>query len=60
MGLKICEKMHIMDIDENKPISFQINNFKHNIFIHVWGIYSTGHKFDVLTILSKYHLYPSL
>jgi hypothetical protein len=23
--------MHLMDIHENKPISFQINNLKHNI-----------------------------
>jgi hypothetical protein len=57
MGLKICENMHLMNIDENKPISFQINNFKHNIFIHVWGIYFSRHKFGVLTIIPKYHLY---
>jgi hypothetical protein len=35
MGLKIDQKMHIMDIDENAPITLQRNNSKHNILIHV-------------------------
>jgi hypothetical protein len=49
MGLKIGERMHLVGIDEN--------NYKHNIFIYVWGIHSMGHKFDVFAILPKYHLY---
>jgi hypothetical protein len=44
-------------IDENTPIFLQENNYKHNIFIDVWGIYSMGHKFGVFAILPKYHLY---
>jgi hypothetical protein len=35
MGLKIGEKMHLMDIDENTSFVFQKINYKHNIFIHV-------------------------
>jgi hypothetical protein len=57
MGLKIGERMHLMDIDENTPNFLQENNYKHNIFIHVWGIYLVGHKFGVFVILPKYHLY---
>jgi hypothetical protein len=54
MGLKIGERMHLVDIDENTPISLQENNYKHNIFIHLWGIYSTRHKFGVFTFLQYY------
>jgi hypothetical protein len=57
MGLKIGEKMHLMDIDENTPIFLQIVFYKHNISTHVQGIYFVGHKFGVFTILPKYHLY---
>jgi hypothetical protein len=49
--------MHLMDIDEKTPIFLQENNYKHNIFIDVWGIYLVGHKFGVFVILPKYHLY---
>jgi hypothetical protein len=35
MGLKIGERMHLVDIDENTPISLQENNYEHNIYIHV-------------------------
>ncbi len=56
MGLKIDQKMHVMDIDENAPIALQTNNSKHNIFVHVWDICFAGHEFDVFTILPKYHL----
>jgi hypothetical protein len=49
--------MHLVGIDENTPISPQENNYKHNNSIHVWSIYSSGHKFGVFAILPKYHLY---
>jgi hypothetical protein len=57
MGLKIGGRMHLVVIDENATIFLQKNNYKHNIFIHVWGIYFVGHKFGVFAILPKYHLY---
>jgi hypothetical protein len=57
MGLQFSEMMHLVDIDENTPISLQENNYKHNIFIHVWGIYFARHKIGVFAILPKYHLY---
>jgi hypothetical protein len=57
MGLKIGERMHLMDIDENTPIFLQFFFNKHNISIYVWGIYFAGHEFGVFTILPKYHLY---
>jgi len=57
MGLKTREEMHLMDIDENTPIFFQIFFYKHTIFTHVWAIYFVGHKFGVFTILPKCHLY---
>jgi hypothetical protein len=34
MGLKIGERMHLMDIDENTPLSSK-TNYKHNISIRV-------------------------
>jgi len=40
-----------MDIDENTSFVFQKITYKHNIFIHVWDIYSMGHKFGVFTML---------
>jgi hypothetical protein len=52
-GLKNWSKDDVMDIDENAPITLQINNSKHNIFVHVCF---AGHEFDVFTILPKYHL----
>ncbi len=57
MDLKIAERVHLVDIDENTPICLQENNYKYKIFIHVKGIYSTRHKFGVFVILPKYHLY---
>jgi hypothetical protein len=57
MGLEIGKKMHLMDMDENTPISLFNKKYKHNISIHIWSIYSKGHKFGVYTILPKYHLY---
>ncbi len=56
MGLKIDQKMHVMYIDENAPITLQTNNSKLNIFVHVWNICFVGHEFDVFTILPKYPL----
>jgi len=52
-GLKNWSKDDVMDIDENAPITLQINNSKHNIFVHICF---AGHEFDVFTILPKYHL----
>jgi hypothetical protein len=49
--------MYLVDTDENTPISLQENNYKHNIPIHVWDIYSVGNKFDVFILLPKYQLY---
>jgi hypothetical protein len=57
MDLEIGGRMHLVDIDENTPISLQQNNYKHNILVHVSITYSTGHKFDNFTIIPKYHLY---
>ncbi len=57
MHLKIGERMHVVGLEENTPIFLQENNYKHNIFIHVSGIYSMGHKFGVFAKLPKYHLY---
>jgi hypothetical protein len=57
MGLKIGERMHLVNIDENTPISLQENNYKHNIPIHVWNIYFVGHKFGIFILLPKYQLY---
>jgi len=51
MGLKIGERMHLMDIDENTSFVFQKITYKHNIFIHVWDTYLVGHKFGVFTML---------
>jgi hypothetical protein len=45
--------MHIMDIDENAPITLQRNNSKHNILIHVWDICFAGHEFDVFYNTTK-------
>jgi hypothetical protein len=40
MGLKIGERMHPVDIDENAPISLQENNYKHNItFPYMYEIF---------------------
>ncbi len=48
MGLKFGERMHLVHIDENTPISLQENNYKHIFSIHVRCIYYVKHKFGVL------------
>lgn len=53
MGLKIDQKMHVMDIDENAPTTLQTNNSKHNIFVYVWEICFAGHEFDVFNSTTK-------